>query len=128
MVGEPRRLLRRPGSLSLVVSAPTTTTYQRAVNLSRMELENAGNPSYSVVVTAGEQMEIVSMVFSTLKPATEHATRLQKLADPEEKIFIVGRHVAGQRVTFQVMDPHSRKLHTQLEVIEPTFAEEDKMM
>src|SRR4051794_22626312 len=108
--------------------APFVLDFVRIINAARLELESAGNPSYVVAVvdTAG-QAELAPMVFSTVGPAADHATRLNLVCfDTGEQVVIISRSAAGRRAMFTVVEPRTlRKLHQRLEVIEETFAEMD---
>ena len=100
----------------------------RIINQARIELESAGNPSYVVAVVDGEgTAHMAPMVFSTVGPAADHATRLNRAASATgEQVVIVSRSAAGQRAMFTVVEPRTlRKLHQRLEVIEETFVELD---
>jgi hypothetical protein len=102
--------------------------FVRIINGARLELESAGNPSYVVaVVDAEAQVHLAPMVFSTVGPAGDHATRLTRATfDTGEQVVIVSRSAAGRRAMFTVVEPRTlRKLHQRLEVIEETFAEMD---
>jgi hypothetical protein len=106
-----------------------TLDYVRIINKSRLELESAGNPSYVVVVLDHEgETHIAPMVFATVGPAVDHATRIGRVAfDTGERVLIVSRQAALRRAMFTVVDPRTqRKLHQRLEVIEETFAETDQ--
>src|SRR5437868_2453855 len=108
--------------------APYELDHVRIINAARLELESAGNPSYAVaVVDTDGQAFLAPMVFSTVGPAADHATRLTRAAfDTGEQVVIVSRSAAGRRAMFTVVDPRTlRKLHQRLEVIEETFAEMD---
>ncbi|HWH94187.1 MAG TPA: hypothetical protein VNT03_10030 [Baekduia sp.] len=110
------------------MSAPFALDHVRIINAARLELESAGNPSY-VVAVVDEQAEVhlAPMVFSTVGPAADHATRLNRATfDSGEQVVIVSRSAAGRRAMFTVVEPRSlRKLHQRLEVIEETFVETD---
>jgi hypothetical protein len=100
----------------------------RIINACRLELEAAGNPSYAVaVVDTQGQAHLAPMVFSTVGPAADHATRLTRAAfNTGEQVVIVSRSAAGHRAMFTVVEPRTlRKLHQRLEVIEESFAELD---
>lgn len=103
--------------------------FVRIINQSRLELEAAGNPSYVVVVLdlAGES-HLAPMVFSTVGPAVDHATRIGRAAfETGEQVVIVSRSVADHRAMYTVMDPRTqKKLHQRLEVVEETLAEIDR--
>ena len=108
--------------------APFELDFVRIINAARLELESAGNPSYVVAVVDTEgQAHLAPMVFSTVGPAGDHATRLTRAAfDTGEQVVIVSRSAAGRRAMFTVVEPRTlRKLHQRLEVIEETFAEMD---
>jgi hypothetical protein len=108
--------------------APFDLDFVRIINASRLELESAGNPAYAVaVVDAGGQAHLAPMVFSTVGPAADHASRLNRAVhNTAEHVVIVSRSAAGRRAMFTVVDPRTlRKLHQRLEVIEETFAELD---
>jgi hypothetical protein len=110
------------------MSAAADLDHVRIINQARLELESAGNPSY-VVVVVDEQQEahLVPMVYATVGPASDHASRLNRAAfDTGERVVIVSRSAAGRRAMFTVVEPRTmRKLHQRLEVIEETFAEMD---
>jgi hypothetical protein len=110
------------------MSAAADLDHVRIINQARLELESAGNPSY-VVVVVDEQQEahIAPMVYATVGPASDHASRLNRAAfDTGERVVIVSRSAAGRRAMFTVVEPRTmRKLHQRLEVIEETFAEMD---
>jgi hypothetical protein len=100
----------------------------RIINQSRIELETAGNPSYVVaVIDEHGDAHLTPMVFATVGPATDHATRIGRVVfDTGERVVIVSRSAAARRAVFTVMEPRTmRKLHQRLEVIEETFAEMD---
>jgi hypothetical protein len=103
--------------------------YVRIINQARMELESAGNPGYVVAVVdaAAGTVELTPMVFATVGPATDHASRIGRAVfDTGERVVIVSRSAAGRRAMFTVVEPRTmRKLHQRLEVIEETFAELD---
>ena len=101
-------------------------SYPTLINSARVELESAGNPSFAIAMVFSDGTEIVPVVFATLKPAVVHADRMKAGADAPQAVYIVGRHVEGDRIAFTVMDSRSRKLHTQFEIVERSFAEEDK--
>jgi hypothetical protein len=108
--------------------APFELDFVRIINASRLELESAGNPAYAVaVVDADGQAHLAPMVFSTVGPAADHASRLNRVVhNTAEQVVIVSRSAAGRRAMFTVVDPRTlRKLHQRLEVIEETFAELD---
>ncbi len=103
--------------------------YVGIINQSRLELEAAGNPSYVVVVLGHDgEAHMAPMVFATVGPAVDHATRIGRAAfDTGEQVVIVSRSVAERRAMFSVMDPRTqKKLHQRLEVVEETFAERDQ--
>jgi hypothetical protein len=102
--------------------------YLRIINGARLELESAGNPSYMVVVVDHDgEPHLTPMVFATIGPATDHASRIGRAAfDTGERVVIVNRSAAAHRAMFTVVEPRTmRKLHQRLEVIEETFAEMD---
>ena len=101
--------------------------FVRVINGTRLELEQAGNPSYVVVVLDGEgQVHLSPMVFATIGPANDHASRLSAEAYPGEQVLIINRSAAGRRAMFTVVEPKTiRTLFQRLEVIEETFAETD---
>jgi hypothetical protein len=107
---------------------PSDLDHVRIINQSRLELESAGNPAYVVVVIdhAGDA-HLTPMVFATVGPAVDHATRIGRAAFATgERVVIVSRSAAVRRAMFAVMDPRTqRKLHQRLEVIEESFAEMD---
>ncbi len=98
------------------------------INQARLELESAGNPSYVVVVVGQDgEVHLAPMVYATVGPASDHASRLNRAAfGTGERVVIVSRSAAGRRAMFTVVEPRTmRKLHQRLEVIEETFAEMD---
>jgi hypothetical protein len=101
--------------------------YVGLINGTRLELEQAGNPSYVVVIVdAAGEAHLSSMVFATSGPANDHAARLASHTVEGERVLIVNRSEAGRRAMFTVVEPKTlRKLHQQLEVIEQTFAESE---
>jgi hypothetical protein len=110
------------------MSAAPDLDYVRIINQARLELESAGNPSYVVVVVDQEnQAHLAPMVYATVGPASDHASRLNRAAfETGERVVIVSRSAAGRRAMFTVVEPRTmRKLHQRLEVIEETFAEID---
>ena len=110
------------------MSTPFDLDHVRIINQARLELESAGNPSYVVaVVEADGTAQLAPMIFSTVGPAADHATRLSRATfDTGEQVVIVSRSAAGRRAMFTVVEPRTlRKLHQRLEVIEETFAELD---
>jgi hypothetical protein len=107
---------------------PFELDHVRIINQARLELESAGNPSYVVaVVDEAGTAHLAPMVFSTVGPAADHATRLNRAAfGTGDQVVIVSRSAAGRRAMFTVVDPRTlKKLHQRLEVIEETFAEMD---
>ncbi|WP_445150321.1 hypothetical protein [Baekduia sp. Peel2402] len=110
------------------MSSAVDLDYVRIINQARLELESAGNPSFVVIVIdlAGE-VHLAPMVYATIGPASDHASRLNRAAfETGERVVIVSRSAAGRRAMFTVVEPRTmRKLHTRLEVIEETFAEMD---
>jgi hypothetical protein len=110
------------------MSSAAEFDYVRIINQARLELESAGNPSYVVVVVdQQDEAHLAPMVFATVGPAADHASRLNRAAfETGERVVIVSRSAAGRRAMFTVVEPRTmRKLHTRLEVIEETFAELD---
>src|SRR4051812_36855837 len=110
------------------MSTPFTLDYVRIINQARLELESAGNPAYVVaVVDQGDEVHLAPMIYATVGPASDHASRLNRAAfDTGERVVIVSRSAAGHRAMFTVVEPRTmRKLHQRLEVIEETFAEMD---
>ncbi len=110
------------------MSALPELDHVRIINQARLELESAGNPSYVVVVVdENQEAHLAPMVFATVGPAADHASRLNRAAfDTGERVVIVSRSAAGRRAMFTVVEPRTmRKLHQRLEVIEETFAELD---
>jgi hypothetical protein len=108
--------------------APFELDFVRIINAARLELESAGNPAYAVAVAdQGAEVQLAPIVFSTVGPAADHATRLGRAAlATGEQVVIVSRSAAGRRAMFTVVEPRTlRKLHQRLEVIEETFAEMD---
>jgi hypothetical protein len=102
--------------------------YVRIINHARIELESAGNPSYVVVVVDEKNdAHLTPMVFATVGPASDHASRIGRAVfETGERVVIVSRSAAGRRAMFTVVEPRTmRKLHQRLEVIEETFAEMD---
>jgi hypothetical protein len=107
----------------------STPDYVGIINQSRLELEAAGNPSYVVVVLDHDgQSHLAPMVFATVGPAVDHATRIGRAAfETGEQVVIVSRSVAERRAMFCVMDPRTqKKLHQRVEVVEETLAEIDQ--
>jgi hypothetical protein len=103
--------------------------FVRIINQSRLELESAGNPAYVVAVIDQQgETHLAPMVFATVGPAVDHATRINRAAfDTGEHVLIVSRSAALRRAMFTVVDPRTqRKLHQRLEVIEESFAETDR--
>lgn len=101
--------------------------YARVINGTRLELEQAGNPSYVVVIVdeAGD-FHLSPVVFATIGPANDHALRLAPDAAAGEHVVIINRSADGERAMFTVVEPKTiRKLHQHLEVIEETFAESE---
>jgi len=110
------------------MSSPHELDHVRIINAARLELESAGNPSYVVAVVDVEgQAHMAPMVFATVGPAADHATRLVRgEIAPGEHVVIISRSAAGRRAMFTVVEPRTlRKLHQRLEVVEETFAELD---
>jgi hypothetical protein len=110
------------------MSSAAEFDYVRIINQARLELETAGNPSYVVIIVdEQDEVHLAPMVYATIGPASDHASRLNRAAfDTGERIVIVSRSAAGRRAMFTVVEPRTmRKLHTRLEVIEETFAEMD---
>lgn len=110
------------------MSAAADLDFVRIINQARLELETAGNPSYVVVVVDEHQdAHLAPMVYATVGPAADHASRLNRAVfDTGERVVIVSRSAAGRRAMFTVVEPRTmRKLHQRLEVIEETFAELD---
>jgi hypothetical protein len=110
------------------MSAASDLDHVRIINQARLELESAGNPAYVVVVVDEHgETHIAPMVYATVGPASDHASRLNRAAfDTNERVVIVSRSAAGRRAMFTVVEPRTmRKLHQRLEVIEETFAEMD---
>jgi hypothetical protein len=111
------------------MSAAPDFDYVRIINGCRLELESAGNPSYVVVVVDhNNEAHLTPMVFATVGPAADHASRIGRACfDTGERVVIVSRSAAGRRAMFTVVEPRTmRKLHQRLEVIEETFAEMDR--
>ena len=102
--------------------------YSKLIATARPELESAGSPSYVLVGTAGDICQVISLVYSSLKPAVAQYERVVQQAEPGEEVFIVARAVDRERVIWTVMDGRTRSLHRQLEVIERSFADEDRLM
>jgi hypothetical protein len=110
------------------MSAAPDLDHVRIINQARLELETAGNPSYVVVVVDEDQVaHLAPMVYATVGPASDHASRLNRAVfGTGERVVIVSRSAAGRRAMFTVVEPRTmRKLHQRLEVIEETFAETD---
>jgi|SRR3954470_4104574 hypothetical protein len=112
------------------MSAPASSAvldFPRLVHAARLELESAGNPSYVVaLVDAAGEPHLSPMVFFTNEPARENAERLLRSGTPGETVVIVSRQAVGHRAMFTVLDPRTlKKLHSQLEVVETTFAQDD---
>ncbi|MEI2701975.1 MAG: hypothetical protein V9E83_06195 [Baekduia sp.] len=102
--------------------------YQRVVNSARIELEAAGNPAYGIVVADAEGNAVEPMVYAALRPAMQHAERIARSSAPGERVMIVSRARDGERIAFTIMDPRTRKLHQQFEVVEKSISEEDTLM
>jgi hypothetical protein len=87
------------------MSAPDLD-YVRIINQARLELESAGNPSYVVaVVDQGAEVHLAPMIYATVGPASDHASRLNRAAfDTGEHVVIVSRSAAGRRAMFTVVD------------------------
>ena len=110
------------------MSSAADLDHVRIINQARLELESAGNPSFVVIVVdLADEVHLVPMVYATIGPASDHASRLNRAAfDTGERVVIVSRSAAGRRAMFTVVEPRTmRKLFTRLEVIEETFAEMD---
>jgi hypothetical protein len=108
-------------------SSAADIDYARVINGTRLELESAGNPAYVVVILdGGGEAHIAPMVFSTIGPASDHAQRLTPSLAEGERIVVVSRSAAGQRVMFTILDPKTlRKLHQRPEVVEQAFKDSD---
>ncbi|WP_027007333.1 hypothetical protein [Conexibacter woesei] len=109
-------------------ATPFDLDHVSVINSCRLELESAGNPSYVVaIVDETGAVHLAPMVFSTVGPAADHATRLNRAAfGTNEQVVIVSRSAAGRRAMFTVVEPRTlRKLHQRLEVIEESFHEMD---
>ena len=112
------------------MSSPTSPAagldFNRIVHAARLELETAGNPSFIVVVVeASGATHLSPLVFFTHAPASEDARRAAATGSPGDVIVIVSRQAVAHRALFTVLDPQTlKKLHTQLEVVETTFAED----
>jgi hypothetical protein len=113
------------------MSAPSSSAasldFPAIVHAARLELESAGNPSYVVaLVDAAGEPHLSPMVFFTNEPAVANADRLLADGRAGEQVFIISRQAVGRRALFTVLDPCTlKKLHTQLEVVETTFAQDD---
>jgi hypothetical protein len=101
--------------------------HQRLVDAARMDLEAAGSPAFLVaLVDAGGEPHLSPMVFSSLRPARDHAARLSTARGAGEHVALVAREAIGRRALFSVFDPSGqRRLHRQVEVVETSFAERD---
>jgi hypothetical protein len=106
-------------------SPVTGLDFGRLVHAARLDLESAGNPSFIVAwVDAAGESHLSPMVFFTNEPAVEHAARLVR-HDESLKVTIISRQAVAHRALFTVLDPRTlKKLHTQLEVVETSFAQE----
>lgn len=110
------------------MSSAANLDHVRIINQARLELETAGNPSYMVVVVDQQNVaHLTPMIFATIGPATEHASRIGRACfDTGERVLIVSRSAVDRRAAFVILDPRTmRKLHQRLEVIEETMAEID---
>jgi hypothetical protein len=101
--------------------------HQRLVDAARMDLEAAGSPAFLVaLVDAGGEPHLSPMVFSAIGPARAQAARLDAQRGMGEQVAVVSRETEGRRALFSVFDRHvERRLHRQLEMVEPPFAERD---
>jgi hypothetical protein len=101
--------------------------HQRLVDAARKDLESAGSPAFVVaLVDAGGDPHLSPMVFSSLRPARDHAARLTGARRVGEQVAVVAREADGRRALFSVFDPSvQRRLHRQVEVVEASFAERD---
>jgi hypothetical protein len=112
------------------MSSPTSPAagldFDRVVHAARLELETAGNPSFIVVVVdASGTTHLSPLVYFTHDPAREDARRAALTGAADDVIVIVSRQAVGHRALFTVLDPATmKKLHTQLEVVETTFAQD----
>jgi hypothetical protein len=113
------------------MSAPSSPAagldFARIIHAARLELETAGSPSFVVaVVDPSGATHLSPLVFFTHDPAREDADRAASTGAPGDVIVIVSRQAVGHRAVFTVLDPWTlKKLHTQLEVVETTFAQDN---
>ena len=100
--------------------------FETIIHAVRLELEAAGNPAYVTLVRDGAGRVVASpLVFASIGPSSDHAARVARAAAPDETVLIVSRHAQDRRQIFNVLAPFTlKKLHTQHEVIERSFAED----
>ena len=112
------------------MNAPSSSAagldYARLVHAARLDLESAGNPAFVVAwVDAAGESHLSPMVFFTNEPAVEHAKRLLS-QEPQRTVTIISRQAVAHRALFTVLDPGTlKKLHSQLEVVETSFAKDN---
>lgn len=110
------------------VNAPSAP-YPKIVNCARPALDAAGDPAFGVVVETTGRLEVMPVIYASLKPVLGYAERLAHDAVTDERIYIVSRQIVeSQRVIYDVADELGHKLHRQVEVIEPSLADEDPLM
>jgi len=110
-----------------VPSAAAPVDYDRVINAVRLELAEAGNPAFTIVIVdADGEVHLAPMVFSAVGPVGDHARRMAAQVQPGETLLIVSRQASGRRQAFDILDPGTlRRLHRQDEVIEASFVETD---
>lgn len=99
--------------------------FARVINITRLELETAGNPAYMVVIVdAAGEPHLAPMVFSTVGPAADHAQRLTPSLGAGEQVVLVSRSAVDQRAMFTVLEPRTlRKLFQRPEVVEQSLSD-----
>jgi hypothetical protein len=96
------------------------------VNTVRLDLEEAGSPSYVVaVIDEDGGAHLAPMVFAHRGPAQDQAITMARRSAKTEDVVVIGREAEGRRALFTVYDTTMRRLHRQLEVVETTLAEDD---
>jgi hypothetical protein len=105
----------------------TAVDYARLIHAVRLDLEQAGNPAFMVVVVDGGQgVHLTPVVYSTVYAAADHARRVMPGVEPDDTVLVVTRQAQGLRAQFTVLDPaRLKRLHEQSEVVERSFADED---
>jgi hypothetical protein len=106
--------------MSTKADLSSPASLRRVVEAVRLELEEAGNPAYILVVVDGEgRGHSIPIIFSAVGPASGHAARLAPQLGAGEQLVIASRHASRTRQTFNILEPAGlRKLHVQDEVIE----------